>query len=76
MREDVGKHRINLVAGEIYPVINRSRKGILAVGFPDGDFLILLSPTGTGIRTPAYYESVSRSVNGYFNAGMLLMTAT
>ena len=57
-------------AGETYPAINRSRKGYSVVGFPDGIFSYPSFSNGYPENgMPAYYESVSRSVNGYFNTG-------
>ena len=66
----LGKHRINLIAGgNIYS--NKSlTQGYSAVGFPDGDFSYPSFANGYPENgTPSYYESVSRSLNGYFNAG-------
>ena len=64
------KHRINLIAGgNIYS--NKSlTQGYSAVGFPDGDFSYPSFANGYPENgTPSYYESESRSLNGYFNAG-------
>ena len=66
----LGKHRINLIAGgNIYS--NKSlTQGYSAVGFPDGDFSYPSFANGYPENgTPSYYESESRSLNGYFNAG-------
>ena len=66
----LGKHRINLVAGgNVYS--NKSlTQGYSAVGFPEGDFTYPSFSNGYPENgTPTYYESVSRSVNGYFNTG-------
>ena len=66
----LGKHRINLVAGGNISSNKSLSQGYSAVGFPDGDFSYPSFSNGyPEYGTPAYYESVSRSVNGYFNAG-------
>ena len=66
----LGKHRINLVAGGNISSNKSLTQGYSAVGFPDGDFSYPSFSNGyPEYGTPAYYESVSRSVNGYFNAG-------
>ena len=66
----LGKHRINLVVGGNVSSNKSLTQGYSAVGFPDGDFSYPSFSNGypeNGI--PTYYESVSRSVNGYFNTG-------
>ena len=66
----LGKHRINLVAGGNISSNKSLTQGYSAVGFPDGDFSYPSFSNGyPEYGTPAYYESVSRSVNGYFNVG-------
>jgi len=66
----LGRHRINLVAGGNISSNKSLTQGYSAVGFPDGDFSYPSFSNGyPEYGTPAYYESVSRSVNGYFNAG-------
>ena len=66
----LGKHRINLVAGGNLSSDKSLTQGYSALGFPEGDFSYPSFSNGyPEYGTPAYYESVSRSVNGYFNAG-------
>ena len=66
----LGKHRINLVVGGNVSSNKSLTQGYSAVGFPDGDFSYPSFSNGYPENgTPTYYESVSRSVNGYFNAG-------
>ena len=66
----LGRHRINLVAGGNISSNKSLSQGYSAVGFPDGDFSYPSFSNGyPEYGTPAYYESVSRSVNGYFNTG-------
>ena len=66
----LGKHRINLVVGGNVPSNKSLTQGYSAVGFPDGDFSYPSFSNGYPENgTPTYYESVSRSVNGYFNTG-------
>ena len=66
----LGKHRINLVAGGNISSNKSLSQGYSVVGFPDGDFSYPSFSNGyPEYGMPAYYESVSRSVNGYFNAG-------
>ena len=66
----LGKHRINLVAGGNISSNKSLTQGYSAVGFPDGDFSYPSFSNGYPENgTPTYYETVSRSVNGYFNTG-------
>ena len=66
----LGKHRINLVVGGNVSSNKSLTQGYSAVGFPDGDFSYpSFSNAYPENGTPTYYESVSRSVNGYFNTG-------
>ena len=66
----IGKHRINLVAGGNVFSNKSLTQGYSAVGFPEGDFTYPSFSNGYPENgTPTYYESVSRSVNGYFNTG-------
>ena len=66
----LGKHRINLVAGGNVFSNKSLTQGYSAVGFPEGDFTYPSFSNGYPENgTPTYYESVSRSVNGYFNTG-------
>ena len=66
----LGKHRINLVVGGNVSSNKSLTQGYSAVGFPDGDFSYPSFSNGYPENgTPTYYESVSRSVNGYFNTG-------
>ena len=66
----LGLHRINLVAGGNIYSNKTLTQGYSAQGFPDGDFTYPSFSNGYPENgTPTYYESVSRSVNGYFNAG-------
>ena len=68
--EVLGKHRINLVVGGNVSSNKSLTQGYSAVGFPDGDFSYPSFSNGYPENgTPTYYESVSRSVNGYFNTG-------
>ena len=65
-----GKHRVNMVAGGNVYSTKTLTQGYAAQGFPDGDFTYPSFSNGYPENgTPTYYESVSRSVNGYFNAG-------
>ena len=66
----LGKHRINLVVGGNVSSNKSLTQGYSAVGFPDGDFSYPSFSNGYPENgAPTYYESVSRSVNGYFNTG-------
>ena len=66
----LGKHQINLVVGGNVSSNKSLTQGYSAVGFPDGDFSYPSFSNGYPENgTPTYYESVSRSVNGYFNTG-------
>ena len=66
----LGKHRINLVVGGNVSSNKSLTQGYSAVGFPDGDFSYPSFSNGYPENgTPTYYESVSRSINGYFNTG-------
>ena len=66
----LGKHRINLVAGGNVSSNKSLTQGYSALGFPEGDFSYPSFSNGYPENgTPTYYESVSRSVNGYFNTG-------
>ena len=66
----LGKHRINLVVGGNVSSNKSLTQGYSAVGFPDGDFSYPSFSNGYPENgTPTYYESVSRSVNEYFNTG-------
>ena len=66
----LGKHRINLVAGGNLSSDKSLTQGYSALGFPEGDFSYPSFSNGYPENgTPTYYESVSRSVNGYFNTG-------
>ena len=66
----LGKHRINLVVGGNVFSNKSLTQGYSAVGFPEGDFTYPSFSNGYPENgTPTYYESVSRSVNGYFNTG-------
>ena len=65
-----GKHRVNMVAGGNVYSTKTLTQGYAAQGFPDGDFTYPSFSNGYPENgTPIYYESVSRSVNGYFNTG-------
>lgn len=65
-----GKHRVNMVAGGNVYSTKTLTQGYAAQGFPDGDFTYPSFSNGYPENgTPTYYESVSRSVNGYFNTG-------
>ena len=66
----LGVHRINLVAGGNFNMSKSLVQGYSAQGFPNGDFTYPSFSNGypeNGI--PTFYESVSRSLNGYFNMG-------
>ncbi len=66
----LGRHRINLVVGGNVYSSKTLTQGYAAQGFPDGDFTYPSFSNGYPENgTPTYYESVSRSVNGYFNTG-------
>lgn len=66
----LGKHRVNLVAGGNVFSNKSLTQGYSAQGFPEGDFSYPSFSNGYPENgTPTYYESVSRSVNGYFNTG-------
>ena len=66
----LGKHRINLVAGGNLSSDKSLTQGYSTLGFPEGDFSYPSFSNGYPENgTPTYYESVSRSVNGYFNTG-------
>ena len=66
----LGKHRINLVAGGNLSSNKSLTQGYSALGFPEGDFSYPSFSNGYPENgTPTYYETVSRSVNGYFNTG-------
>ncbi len=66
----LGKHRINLVVGGNVFSSRSLTQGYAAQGFPEGDFSYPSFSNGYSENgTPTYYESVSRSVNGYFNTG-------
>ena len=66
----LGKHRINLVAGGNLSSDKSLTQGYSALGFPEGDFSYPSFSNGYPENgTPTYYETVSRSVNGYFNTG-------
>ena len=55
--------------GDVYE-LELQMQGYSAVGFPDGDFSYPSFANGYPENgTPSYYESESRSLNGYFNAG-------
>ena len=65
-----GKHRVNFVVGGNLFSSRSLTQGYSAVGFPEGDFTYPSFSNGYPENgTPTYYESVSRSVNGYFNMG-------
>ena len=64
------KHRINVVAGGNIYNSKTLTQGYQAQGFPEGDFTYPSFSNGYPENgTPTYYESVSRSLNGYMNAG-------
>ncbi|GGJ52315.1 MULTISPECIES: SusC/RagA family TonB-linked outer membrane protein [Butyricimonas] len=66
----LGRHRINLVAGGNISSNKSLTQGYSALGFPEGNFSYPSFSNGYPENgTPTYYETVSRSVNGYFNAG-------
>lgn len=64
------KHQINAVAGGNIYGNERLTQGYAAQGFPEGDFTYPSFSSGypEGGR-PTFYESISRSVNGYLNVG-------
>ena len=65
-----GRHRVNFVVGGNLYSSKSLTQGYSAVGFPEGDFTYPSFSNGYPENgTPTYYESVSRSVNGYFNMG-------
>ena len=65
-----GKHQVNLVLGGNIYSSKSLTQGYSAQGFPEGDFTYPSFSNGyTENGSPTYYESVSRSVNAYFNAG-------
>lgn len=64
------KHRINLVAGSNIFSSDNLVQGYSVEGFPAGDFTYPSFASGYPENgKPTYLESVSRSVNGYFNSG-------
>ncbi|MDR1274752.1 MAG: SusC/RagA family TonB-linked outer membrane protein [Odoribacteraceae bacterium] len=66
----VGEHRVNVVAGGNLFSNSTLVQGYSVEGFPDGDFTYPSFANGYPENgSPVYRESVSRSVNGYFNAG-------
>ena len=66
----LGRHRINLVAGGNISSNKSLTQGYSALGFPEGNFSYPSFSNGYPENgTPTYYETVSRSVNGYFNTG-------
>ncbi|MDR2131102.1 MAG: SusC/RagA family TonB-linked outer membrane protein, partial [Odoribacteraceae bacterium] len=66
----IGHHRLNLVAGGNIFSSTLLVQGYSVEGFPDGDFTYPSFASGYPENgTPTYYESISRSVNGYLNAG-------
>ena len=66
----IDAHRINLVAGGNIFSSETLLQGYSAEGFPSGDFTYPSFASGyTENGYPTYMESVSRSVNGYFNIG-------
>ena len=65
-----GKHQVNLVLGGNIYSSKSLTQGYSAQGFPEGDFTYPSFSNGYPENgSPTYYESVSRSVNAYFNAG-------
>ena len=64
------KHRINMVAGGNIYNSKTLTQGYSVQGFPEGDFTYPSFSNGYPENgTPTYYEAVSRSLNGYLNAG-------
>lgn len=63
-------HRLNaVVGGDIYHNKSTS-EGYAVEGFPSGDFTKPSFASGyVEDGVPTYYESISRSLNGYFNLG-------
>lgn len=65
-----GEHQINLVLGGNVYSSQMLTQGYSVEGFPEGNFTYPSFSNGypeNGI--PLYYESISRSINGYFNTG-------
>ncbi len=68
-----GVHRFNLVAGGNFNTSKSLLQGYSAQGFPSGDFTYPSFSNGyPEYGTPTFYESIARSLNGYFNAGYSL----
>ena len=66
----LGKHRINAVIGGNLFSNKVLTQGYAAQGFPEGDFVYPSFSNGYPEGgTPAYSESISRSMNGYLNLG-------
>ncbi|MDR1274126.1 MAG: SusC/RagA family TonB-linked outer membrane protein [Odoribacteraceae bacterium] len=66
----IGLHRVNFVAGGNLFSSKSLVQGFSVEGFPDGDFTYPSFANGYPENgSPIYHESISRSVNGYFNAG-------
>ncbi len=64
------KHQINLVLGGNLYSSKSLTEGYSAQGFPEGDFTYPSFSNGYPENgRPTYYESISRSVNFYFNTG-------
>ena len=66
----LGRHQLNVVLGGNLYSQNSLTQGYEVEGFPEGDFTYPSFSNGypeNGV--PTYNESVSRSVNGYFNLG-------
>ena len=71
----LGRHRINLVGGGNISSNKSLTQGYSALGFPEGNFSYPSFSNGYPENgTPTYYETVSRSVNGYFNWRGTLLT--
>ena len=65
-----GRHRLNLVGGGNIFSSNSLLSGNTVEGFPAGDFTYPSFASGYPENAlPTYVESVSHSVNAYFNAG-------
>jgi TonB-linked SusC/RagA family outer membrane protein len=66
----IAKNRINLVAGGNLFSNSTLVQGYSVEGFPEGDFTYPSFANGyPESGSPTYYESISHSVNGYFNVG-------
>lgn len=64
------KHQVNLVAGGNIYGTESLTQGYSATGFPEGDFSYPSFSNGYPENgTPTYFESVSHSLNAYFNGG-------